>query len=135
MPDTMNRFLAGLGIKPPDLTEAIDTGAEEELFRRVGYQAIREVLAQRWQEADGAVIMQCEQCRETMKPLGERSKDVHTICGTVPLKRLKYYCNRCIRTVAPLDQRLGIDQGGVTPGLMRMSCRTGLELPYKQSER
>jgi len=131
----MNRFLSELRIKPLDLTETIDTGAEEELFRRVGYQAIGEILAQRWQEADGAVIMKCEECQETMKPLGARSKDVHTICGTVPVKRRKYYCKKCLRTVAPLDQRLGIDQSGFTPGVMRMSCRTALELAYKQSER
>jgi hypothetical protein len=92
------------------------------------------MLVQRWEESDGPVIMQCDGCRHTMKPLGRRARDIDTICGTVALRRLKYYCESCERTEAPLDRRLGIDQTGTTPGLMRLLCRTALELPYQQSE-
>jgi hypothetical protein len=127
-------FIAELEIDPPRLTGAIDSAADEEMFRRGGYQAITAALAQRWEEADGPVIMQCTGCRQTMKPIGGRKKDVHTICGTVVVKRRKYYCAKCERTIAPLDRRLGIDETGITPGMMRLLCRTALELAYKKSE-
>src|SRR5579862_9778095 len=130
----MTRFLDQLHIEPLGLTGAIDTAADEEVFRRTGYQAITQALAQRWQEADGAVILQCEGCRQTMKPLGRRSKDIQTICGTVTVRRRKYYCEQCGRTAAPLDRRLGAAQTGITPGLSRILCRTALELPYNQSQ-
>jgi len=69
-----------------------------------------------------------------MKPIGGRKKDVQTICGTVAVKRRKYYCEKCERTTAPLDRRLGIDETGITPGMMRMLCRTALEMAYEKSE-
>ena len=130
----MKSFISGLEIDPPRLTGPIDTAADEEIFRRVGYQAITLALAQRWEAADGPVIMQCTGCQQTMKPIGVRKKDVHTLCGTTEVKRRKYYCKKCERTAAPLDQRLGIDETGMTPGITRVLCRTALELPYMQSE-
>src|SRR5262245_43662702 len=39
------------------------------------------------------------------------------------------------QTKAPLDRRLGVESSGMTPGLMRLVCRTALELPYQQSQR
>lgn len=36
-------------------------------------------------------------------------------------------------THAPLDRRLGTDETGITPGLMRVICRVALELAYEQS--
>lgn len=50
------------------------------------------------------------------------------------LERRVYYCEKCGQMEAPLDQRLGVEQGGMTPGLMRLVCRTALELPFQQSQ-
>ena len=130
----MKGFIGELEIEAPRLAGTIDAAADEEIFRRAGYQATTTALAQRWEQADGPVIVQCTGCRQTMKPIGARKKDVHTICGTVAIKRRKYYCGKCERTIAPLDRRLGIDETGITPGMMRMLCRTALELAYKKSE-
>jgi Uncharacterised protein family (UPF0236) len=115
---------------------AIDAGAEEELFRRLGQQAVREALVQRWQQADPLrVERECGHCGKRMKALGERSKQLHTLCGEVAIARQVYYCRRCQRTEAPLDGRLGVDAGGLTPGLARVVCRTALELAYQASQR
>jgi hypothetical protein len=114
--------------------EAIDAGAEEELFRRLGQQAANEQLSQRWEEADGPVILQCEGCQQSMKPMGRRKKRLQTVCGPLQLQRRLYYCQACEQMRAPLDQRLGVEQGGMTPGLMRLVCRTALELPFQQSQ-
>ena len=130
----MKESLAALELTPLSANEAIDAGAEEELFRRLGQQAAGEQLRQRWETADGAVILQCESCQQSLKPMGRRQKQLQTICGPVVLERRIYYCQQCGQMRAPLDQRLGVEQGGMTPGLMRLVCRTALELPFQQSQ-
>jgi hypothetical protein len=69
-----------------------------------------------------------------MKALGQRPKQLRTLCGGVVVKRQVYYCWRCRQTRARLDERLGVDQTGMTPGLRRVVCRTALELAYQQSQ-
>lgn len=129
-------MLGQLRLEPLSATAAIDAGAEEELFRRVSQQAAREALVRRWQQADPAPIEPgCGQCGKRMKGLGTRSKQLHTLCGEVTIERQVYYCPGCQRTEAPLDGRLGLDVGGLTPGLARVVCRTALELAYQPSQR
>jgi hypothetical protein len=111
----------------------IDTGAEEELFRRVGRQAAASALGRRWEQADGGAPV-CRDCGGELKNLGARAKTVQTVCGPVEVRRKVFYCRRCQQTQVPLDERLGIEGSSLTPGLMRLLCRTALELPYEQSQ-
>ena len=111
----------------------IDTGAEEELFRRVGRQAAARALGRRWEQADGDAPA-CRHCGGELKNLGARCKTVQTVCGPVQVRRRVFYCRRCRQTRVPLDERLGIEGSGLTPGLMRLLCRVALELPYEQSQ-
>ena len=55
----------------------IDTGAEEEWFRRVGRQAAARALGRRWEQADGGTPV-CRHCGGELKNLGTRSKTVQT---------------------------------------------------------
>jgi len=126
--------LAELSLLPLTAEEAIDAGAEEELFRRLGQAAAGEQLRQRWEAADGPAILQCGQCQQSLKPMGRRPKQLQTVCGSLQLERRVYYCQLCGEMRAPLDERLGVAQGGMTPGLMRLVCRTALELPFQQSQ-
>src|SRR5579863_1349340 len=112
---------------------AIDTGAEEEWFRREGRQAAARALGRRWEQADGGMPV-CRQCGGELKNLGARAKTVQTVCGPVPVRRRVFYCRRCRQTRVPLDERLGMEGSGLTPGLRRLLCRTALELPYEQSQ-
>jgi hypothetical protein len=43
------------------------------------------------------------------------------------------YCPSCQWTQVPLDQRLGLEQSGMRPGLARVVCRTALELAYNKA--
>jgi len=132
----VKRLLEQLDLEPVSPEGVIDAGAEEELFRRVGQQAARQALVQRWEQADqGASELACEGCGQRMRALGERSKRVRTLCGEEAMRRQVYYCSGCRRTQVPLDQRLGLEQGGMTAGLARVVCRTALELAYQQSQR
>lgn len=130
----MKEVLAGIRMEGLKGDEAIDCGAEEEIYRRVGQQAAGELLAKRWQEADVVAAAKCEQCQRNMKAMGRREKRVRTLCGAVRLQRKVFYCPECGVTRVPLDERLGISQTGITPGLSRVVCRSALELPYKQSQ-
>lgn len=111
----------------------IDTGAEEELFRRMGQRASAEVLARRWEEADSFEERWCPDCGAGLQILGLRQKKLQTLCGPIEVRRRVWYCQSCRATYAPLDRRLGTDETGITPGLMRVICRVALELAYKQS--
>jgi len=53
----------------------IDTGAEEEWFRREGRQAAARALGRRWEQADGGTPT-CRQCGGELKNLGARAKTV-----------------------------------------------------------
>ena len=130
----MSEALAELGLDPLNDKDTIDCGAEEELYRRVGQQAAGELLATRWREADAVVETNCQQCKRKMKSTGRRAKRIRTLCGPVRLERRIYYCSECGRTRVPLDERLGIVETGITPGLSRVICRSALELPYRQSQ-
>ena len=120
---------------PLDNEAGIDTGAEEELFRRAGQQAAALSMAARWEQSDTVSEVQCGQCGQPMQNWGRRKKTIQTICGPVDLSRQTYYCRSCQQLRAPLDERLQVDQTGITPGLSRLICRTSLELAYDQSQR
>ena len=120
-------------LAPLDAAGAIDSGAEEELFRRLGQAAAKEVLGKRWAEADQPRDCACQSCGGKTKGLGVRARSVHSLCGTMELLRQVYYCGACHRTEVPLDERLGVGIDGMVPGLMRVVCRSALELAYEQS--
>ncbi len=130
----MSDALAELRLDPLNDKEPIDCGAEEELHRRVGQRAAAELLATRWTESDAVVETSCQQCHRKMKSTGRRAKRIRTLCGPVSLERRIYYCSECGQTRVPLDERLGIVDTGITPGLSRVICRSALELPYSQSQ-
>jgi len=122
-------------LEPLGLDGGIDSGAEEELFRRMGQEAAKDALVKRWQEADRVVDFECGSCGRKAKRLGTRVRRMQSLCGSMKIERQVYYCAECQRTEVPLDERLGIGECGMTPGLMRVVCRTALELAYEQSQK
>lgn len=88
----------------------------------------------RWEQADAETEAECRGCRQRMKGLGQRSRQLRTLCGEVTIERRVYYCSSCQQTEAPLDRQLGLQQSGLTAGLARVVCRTALELAYQQSQ-
>jgi hypothetical protein len=131
----LKEFLAQLTLEPLAPEGAIDSGAEEELFRRLGREAAKEALRLRWQAADEVRESPCcGSCGQALKALGAKPKRLRTLCGSLTMQRRVYYCEPCQQTEAPLDQRLGVVESGITPGLMRVICRSALELAYEQSQ-
>ena len=120
-------------MEPLQSEGAIDTGAEEELFRDLGRRAAAEVLARRWESAGTGAVGRCHECGMRLQDLGLRSKSLQTLCGSIQLRRRVAYCGRC-HTTAPLDDRLGVNETGITPGLQRVICRVALEMAYEPTQ-
>jgi hypothetical protein len=127
-------LLEDLQLEPLSGDGPIDAGAEEELFRDVGRQAAAEVLARRWEQADGGAVGRCRHCGMELQDLGLRRKGFQTLCGPMRLERRVGYCRSCGETTALLDERLGADETGVTAGLRRVICRVALELAYEPTQ-
>ena len=113
---------------------AIDAGAEEELFRDLGRQAAAEVLSRRWESAGMGQVGLCGECGMQLQDLGLRTKRFQTLCGTIKLQRRVGYCQQCHATTATLDERLGVNETGITPGLQRVICRVALEMAYEPTK-
>lgn len=64
-----------------------------------------------------------------------RSKVVDTVLGEVTLRRAYYHCLECEHGFCPRDRELGIEASSLSPGLLRMVCRTGSEEPFKEARR
>jgi len=133
MEETLGAVMGEMELDALGSEDEIDTGAEEEWFRREGRQAAARALGRRWEQADGGAPV-CGQCGGELKNLGARAKTVQSVCGPVAVRRRVFYCRRCGQTRVPLDERLGVEGSGLTPGLRRLLCRTALELPYAQSQ-
>ena len=112
----------------------IDAGAEEELFRELGQRAAAAALKRRWEVAGAEAVEECEHCGKPLKDLGLRGKAFRTLCGPIRIRRRVGYCPKCNETAVALDKRLNADNTGITPGLVRVICRTALEMAYRPAK-
>ena len=53
---------------------------------------------------------------------GRRAKTFVTALGGMELSRAWYHCDACGRGFAPRDRDLGLDGGGLSPAVLRMSA-------------
>lgn len=109
----MSQLLARLEVQPPTPGEAIDTGAEEELFRRIGLEAARWTMARHWEQSDVEAEPSCWEWGNRTEKLGRRTRSLRTLCGPVKIHRGVFYCPMCRQTEDPLDRQLGIDETGI----------------------
>jgi hypothetical protein len=133
--ESVNVFLQKLHVDPRAHAGPIDAGAEEELFRNIGRQAAAEALARRWEHADSEELGRCPKCGMGFQDLGLRTKGFQTLCGPMRLKRCVGYCGHCHETRAVLDERLGSDETGMTPGIRWVICRVALQIGTAQERR
>ena len=83
MEETLGAVMGKMELEALGSEGPIDTGAEEEWFRREGRQAAARALGRRWEQADGGAPV-CGPCGGELKNLGARAKTVQTVCGPVP---------------------------------------------------
>jgi len=56
-----------------------------------------------------------------------RPRALQGLVGDYRVRRAYCVCDRCGHGVAPLDERLGLGPGALSPGLARVACRVGIE--------
>jgi hypothetical protein len=70
----------------------------------------------------------CGGCQQRMRLVDPaRPRALQGLVGDYRVRRAYWVCDRCGHGVAPLDERLGIGAGALSPGLARVACRVGIE--------
>jgi len=70
----------------------------------------------------------CGGCQQRMRLVAPaRLRALQGLVGDYRVRRAYWVCDRCGHGVAPLDERLGIGPGALSPGLARVACRVGIE--------
>jgi len=64
-----------------------------------------------------------------------RTKAVDSVLGEVAVRRAYYHCEQCEHGFCPRDRELGIEGSSLSPGMLRMVCRTGSDEPFGEARR
>ena len=64
-----------------------------------------------------------------------RTKAVDTVLGEIAVRRAYYHCEECEHWFCPRDRELGMEGGSLSPGMLRMVCRTGSDEPFGEARR
>jgi hypothetical protein len=116
---------AGPGLVAADL-DGIEQGLQE-LSRRVLGRVVEAVVAT---IAAGQPVERpsCSPCQQPMRAVDRaRPRALQGLVGEYRVGRAYFVCDRCGHGVAPLDERLGLGPGALSPGLARVACRVGIE--------
>jgi hypothetical protein len=122
-------LMAGLRQMGPELLASDLDGIEQrlqDLGRRVMGEVVEEVV--RTLAAQPIPAPLCPGCQTPMRLVDRaRSRELQGLVGDYTLARPYYACAACQHGLAPLDERLGLGSGALSPGLARVACRLGIE--------
>lgn len=116
-------FLGLLRIVGKLQPEAPGATLERTFFRDIPallHQFIRELAEWWWSNHDRGYLgttLNCPCCHKAgnLKYKGDVARKIVTVFGTISPRRAYYYCPRCEKGLAPLDQRLGLDEDSFLP--------------------
>jgi hypothetical protein len=113
----------------PEVVAADLDGIEhrlQELSRRVLGRVVEGVVSAiaAGQSVDRPACGTCQQTLRAVDPA--RPRALQGLGGDYRLRRAYFVCDRCGHGVAPLDERLGLGPGALSPGLARVVCRVGI---------
>ncbi len=129
-------FVRELSQVAPELVKGDLDGMEQTLQglgRRVLGRAAEEAIAA-IAEDRGKEPPRCPHCHEPMRLVDEACpRSLQGLVGDYQLVRAYFYCDRCSKGCTPLDERLGIGPGSLSPGLARVACRLGIEKSFSEA--
>jgi hypothetical protein len=123
-------FVTELRRNGPELMAADLDGIErqlQELSRRVMGQVVEAVVTAM---AAGQPVERpaCGTCQGRMRLVDRaRPRALQGLVGDYRVRRAYFVCDPCGHGLAPLDERLGLGPGALSPGLARVACRVGIE--------
>ena len=122
-------FVSELRRVGPELLAADLDGIEQGLqavSRRVLGRVVEAVVATLAAGQAGERPI-CGTCGGSMRLVDPaRPRALQGLVGDYRVRRAYYGCARCGRGAAPLDERLGLGAGALSPGLARVACRVGI---------
>ena len=123
-------FVSELRRVGPDLVAAELDGIEQgvqELSRRVLGRVVEAVVTT-IAAGQSSERPTCPACQQAMRLVdAARPRALQGLVGDYRVRRAYFVCDRCGYGVAPLDERLGLGAGALSPGLARVACRVGIE--------
>lgn len=114
-----------------DTLMLVEDGMREAL-RLVGNRALGKYLSR--QEVEPPEEVGCA-CGEEASRLAKREAKAISVFGKINYQRQYYLCRTCGQGQCPLDQRLGLEPGQVTPGLAKLIALTGVEVAFEEAGR
>lgn len=107
--------------------DGIERGVQE-VGRRVFGRVVEQIVAAIAAAEPTMEAPRCEGCHGPMRLVdAARPRALQGLVGEYTLSRACFVCDGCHRGAAPLDARLGIGSGALSPGLARVACRVGIE--------
>jgi hypothetical protein len=103
-----------------------------EAMRQVGNSAFGKYLS--GQEREPVACVSCE-CGEHASRLAKREAKAISVFGKIRYERMYYLCRGCGQGQCPLDRRLKIEPGQVTPGLAKLLALAGVEVAFEEAGR
>jgi hypothetical protein len=126
-------FVAALREAAADLSVADLEGIERRL-QRVGRialgQAVERVVQDRAAH-EGVERQACAHCGGTMRRVDPaRARRLQGLVGDYTIRRAYDLCDTCHCGQAPLDARIGLGPGALSPALLRAVCRLSIEASF-----
>lgn len=118
-------------IGPDEALMTVEDGMREAL-RQVGNRALGNYISRREAEPAAAVVCACGECAPR---LARRAAKAISVFGKICYERQYYLCRACGQGQCPLDQRLGLEPGQVTPGLAKLLALAGVEVAFEEAGR
>ncbi|MCA1597426.1 MAG: ISKra4 family transposase [Chloroflexi bacterium] len=113
----------------PDLLSADLASLERHLQglgRLLWGQVVEAIIGVRAQDEHAAPS--CASCGQPMRRVeAARPRQLQGLVGDYTLRRAYYHCAPCGQGQAPLDAQLGLGRGALSPALLRVVCRAGVE--------
>ena len=103
----------------------------QDLSRRVLGPVVKQAVAA-IAAAESSAPPVCAGCQQPMRLVEPaRKRDLQGLVGDYTLYRSYFVCDGCHAGVAPLDARLGLGRGMLSPGLGRVAGRAGIEAAFE----
>jgi hypothetical protein len=71
-------------------------------------------------------------CGELARYAGRHDKDFESVLGPLTLSRAYYHCDCCETGFCPRDHALGLQEGSLSPGVLRMVGRVGAMVSFEE---
>ena len=100
---------------------------------RVLWGQVVEAIVGVWAREESAAPS-CARCGQPMRQAdAARARQLHGLVGDYTLRRAYYHCAPCGQGQAPLDAALGLGRGLLSPELLRVVCRAGVEEAFAEA--